>query len=90
MAINLTNPPSPYTITITYFNSGTGTSYANLVYVSGVPYVDLNFDSQGTGLNVTATLKNSSGTTVATSTVQTYAANFTFNSGLPTCPPPDA
>jgi len=90
VAVNLTNPPVGYTITITYSNIGTGTSYANLVYVSALPYVDLNFDSSGTGLNVTATLKDSSGTTVATSVTQTYAANSTFNSGLPSCPIPDA
>ena len=89
--INLTNPPSPYTITISYYNTPSGgSSYANLVYVGGLPYVDLGFDSSGTQLGVTATLKNGSGVTVATSTTQIYAPNSTFNSGLPSCPAPDA
>ena len=87
VAINLTNPPSPYTITLSYYNTPSGgTGYANLVYVSGLPYVDLNFDSSGSQLGVTATLKNGAGTTVAVSTVQIYSPNSTFNSGLPTCP----
>ena len=63
---------------------------ATLVYVGGLPYVDLGFDSSGTQLGVTATLKNGAGTTVATSTVQIYSPNSTFNSGLPACPAPDA
>lgn len=91
VAINLTNPPSPYTITISYYNTPSGgSSYATLVYVGGLPYVDLGFDSSGTQLGVTATLKNGAGTTVATSTVQIYSPNSTFNSGLPACPAPDA
>lgn len=91
VAVNLTNPPSPYTIEISYYNTPSGgSSAASLVYVSGVPYVDLNFDSSGSQLGVTATLKNGSGTTVAISTVQIYSPNSTFNSGLPTCPAPDA
>lgn len=89
VAVNLTNAPSPYTIEISYMTDPSGgSSSANLVYVSGVPYVDLSFDSSGTGLKVTAVLKNSGGTPVATSTQQTYAANSTFHSGLPSCPPP--
>jgi hypothetical protein len=40
-------------------------------------------------LGVTATLKNGSGTVVATSTTQIYAPNTTFNSALPRCPIPD-
>jgi hypothetical protein len=91
VAINLTNPPSPYTITISYYNTPSGgTGYANLVYVGGLPYVDLGFDSSGSQLGVTATLKDGGGVIVATSTTQIYAPNSTFNSGLPACPPPDA
>ena len=89
VAINLTNPPSPYTITISYYNTPSGgTGYASLVYVGGLPYVDLGFDSSGSQLGVTATLKNGAGATVATSTTVIYSPNFIFNSGLPPCSPP--
>ena len=89
VAINLTNPPSPYTITISYYNTPSGgTGYASLVYVGGLPYVDLGFDSSGSQLGVTATLKNGAGATVATSTTVIYSPNFIFNSGLPPCSSP--
>ena len=91
VAINLTNPPSPYTIEIEYYNTPSGgSSYANLVYVSGLPYVNLGFDSSGSYLGVTAILKNSLGVEVTRSTTQIYVPGSTFNSGLPNCPTPDA
>jgi hypothetical protein len=90
VAVNVTNPPSPYTIEITYYNTPSGgSSYADLVYVFGLPYVDLSFDSSGTQLGVTGTIKDGSGTVVATSVTQIYAPNSTFNSGLSPCPVPD-
>lgn len=91
VAINLTNAPSPYSINISYTNGNSGgLSYANVVYVGGLPYVDLAFDGSGSSLTVTVSLLNGSGVVVAISTAQTYAANAIFNSGLPTCPPPSA
>lgn len=89
VAVNLTNPPSPYTINISYTNGNSGgLSYANVVYVGGLPYVNLSFDSSGSGLTVTVSLLNGSGVVMATSTAQTYSASAaTFNSGLPGCPP---
>jgi hypothetical protein len=86
VAVNLTNPPSPYSIDINFTSVGGGTSSASVVYVSSVPYVELNFDSSGHQLNVTLYLKNNSGTIVATSSTDTFAPNSTFNSGLPACP----
>lgn len=90
VAVNLSDAPSPYTIELSYYNTPSGgTGYANLVYISGVPYVDLNFDSSGSNLGVEAILRNGAGDQVALSTLQIYAPNSVFNSGLPPCLTPD-
>lgn len=87
--IALSNEPSNYTITTGTVNNYAGLSYS-IVATPGDSYLQVTFNpsiTYGNELSIQLVLKNSSGVTVGTSSLQTVYGNY--QSFLPSCFPVD-